>query len=74
MPVKPQIPISDGPINIPTSPLAHHNYTWAQQSPVSKTFLWFSEDLTHFLLLICLTCYSNIDQGKLVDSVTIYNF
>lgn len=27
--------VNAGPINIPTSPLAHHNYTWAQQSPIS---------------------------------------
>lgn len=34
-PVKPPLPVVAGPINIPTSPLAHHNYTWAQQSSVS---------------------------------------
>ena len=35
-PVKPPLnPVVAGPINIPTSPLAHHNYTWAQQSTVS---------------------------------------
>lgn len=33
-PVKPPLPVVAGPINIPTSPLAHHNYTWAQQSTV----------------------------------------
>lgn len=33
-PVKPPLPVA-GAINIPTSPLAHHNYTWAQQSSVS---------------------------------------
>lgn len=43
MPVKPPLPISVGPINIPTSPLAHHNYTWAHQSPVRV------KSLTHFL-------------------------
>lgn len=35
-PVKPPLPVVAGPINIPTSPLAHHNYTWAQQSSVSQ--------------------------------------
>lgn len=35
-PVKPPLPAVAGAINIPNSPLAHHNYTWAQQSSVSK--------------------------------------
>lgn len=44
MPVKSPMPASVAPINIPTSPLAHHNYTWAQQSPVSYlTLKWLKE-------------------------------
>lgn len=35
LPVKPPLPAVAGAINIPNSPLAHHNYTWAQQSSVS---------------------------------------
>lgn len=38
LPVKPPLPAVAGAINIPNSPLAHHNYTWAQQSSVSFTF------------------------------------
>lgn len=34
-PVKPPLPAVAGAINIPNSSLAHHNYTWAQQSSVS---------------------------------------
>lgn len=32
--VKPPLPVVAGAINIPNSPLVHHNYTWAQQSSV----------------------------------------
>lgn len=42
-PVKPPLPAVAGPINIPTSPLAHHNYTWTQQSTVS-IFLQFCQN------------------------------
>lgn len=35
-PVKPPLPMSiGGTVTIPTSPIAHHNYTWAHQNPVS---------------------------------------
>lgn len=36
-PVRPPLPMSNGGTVtiIPTSPIAHHNYTWAHQSPVS---------------------------------------
>lgn len=34
-PVKPPLPMSNGTATIPSSPIAHHNYTWAHQSPVS---------------------------------------
>ncbi|XP_031630888.1 zinc finger protein 704 isoform X2 [Contarinia nasturtii] len=33
--VKPPLPNAAGAINIPNSPLAHHNYTWAQQNSLS---------------------------------------
>lgn len=35
-PVKPPLPMSVGGTVIPTSPIAHHNYTWAHQNPVSR--------------------------------------
>lgn len=34
--VKPPLPNTAGAINIPNSPLAHHNYTWAQQNSVNS--------------------------------------
>ncbi|KAG4066163.1 hypothetical protein HA402_010365 [Bradysia odoriphaga] len=34
-PVKPPLPMSIGGPVIPTSPIAHHNYTWAHQNPMS---------------------------------------
>ena len=38
--VKPPLPNTAGAINIPNSPLAHHNYTWAQQNSVNFVFLF----------------------------------
>lgn len=63
-PVKPPLPVVAGPINIPTSPLAHHNYTWAQQSTVRVPI---SIDATVLFQASCTTVCADNQKWKRTD-------